>query len=226
MATANKPLVIVLDNNASDRAFVKFYLDRNGYRTLLAHDWSEARLLLEYLNPDLFIVNALLPDQNALQICQNIRDHHRDDELQILLLMEVDRDPSAAKQAQQVARANAVLQKPLDQWALIHVVKELIGGSLQPISEEKTTEPVNYEMSRKAYVHLLSCFDVSAKQCLKLLAYHNTMLPWQWSSLFGNFLAHSRNSLKSVDLDQDYCSQAVSKITSDILRAHKVALTY
>jgi DNA-binding response OmpR family regulator len=65
--------VLVVDDEQTIREIVVKYLARDGYRTLEAADGDRARKLVETENPDLVVLDLMLPGTDGLELCRWIR---------------------------------------------------------------------------------------------------------------------------------------------------------
>ncbi|MBM7865941.1 response regulator [Heliobacterium gestii] len=66
--------VLIVEDDAKIRQLLILYLEKNGYLTAAAETGSEALRLFESEQPDLLLLDILLPDMDGYQICQEIRD--------------------------------------------------------------------------------------------------------------------------------------------------------
>jgi DNA-binding response OmpR family regulator len=65
--------VLVVDDEPIVREVVVRYLERDGYRTLVARDGNGARKLLQQEAPDLVVLDVMLPGVDGLELCRWIR---------------------------------------------------------------------------------------------------------------------------------------------------------
>ncbi len=65
--------VLVVDDEPIVREVVVTYLEREGYRTLEAADGDRARELLTHGEPDLVVLDLMLPGMDGLSLCRWIR---------------------------------------------------------------------------------------------------------------------------------------------------------
>jgi two-component system, OmpR family, phosphate regulon response regulator PhoB len=65
--------VLVVDDEPIVREVVVRYLSRDGHRTLEAHDGSTARETIERSEPDLVVLDVMLPGTDGLELCRWIR---------------------------------------------------------------------------------------------------------------------------------------------------------
>src|SRR5687767_8123951 len=65
--------VLVVDDESIVRGVVVKYLRREGYRTLEAGDGDAALALVEHEQPDLVVLDLMLPGLDGLALCRRIR---------------------------------------------------------------------------------------------------------------------------------------------------------
>jgi len=65
--------VLVVDDEPIVREVVVRYLARDGHRTLEAGDGDAARELIEHSDPDLVVLDVMLPGTDGLELCRWIR---------------------------------------------------------------------------------------------------------------------------------------------------------
>ena len=75
--------ILVVDDEPIVREVVVRYLQRDGYSTLEADDGDQARALLERSDPDLVVLDVMLPGADGLELCRWIRSRS---ELPVILL--------------------------------------------------------------------------------------------------------------------------------------------
>jgi DNA-binding response OmpR family regulator len=75
--------VLVVDDEPIVREVVVRYLSRDGYRTLEAADGLEARRLVTNHEPDLVVLDLMLPGMDGLALCRWIRSEY---ELPVIML--------------------------------------------------------------------------------------------------------------------------------------------
>lgn len=65
--------VLVVDDDAKTVELVKLYLERDGYKVLVAYDGVEALRLARENHPDLIVLDIMLPGINGLEVCRTLR---------------------------------------------------------------------------------------------------------------------------------------------------------
>jgi DNA-binding response OmpR family regulator len=77
------PTVLVVDDEPIVREVVVRYLEREGHRTLEAGDGDAARGMIERADPDLVVLDVMLPGADGLELCRWIRGRS---ELPVIML--------------------------------------------------------------------------------------------------------------------------------------------
>lgn len=83
--------VLVVDDDAKTVELVKLYLQRDGYQVLAAYDGIEALKLAREGNPDLIVLDLMLPGIDGLEICRILRNES-DVPIIMLTARTTDRD--------------------------------------------------------------------------------------------------------------------------------------
>jgi len=98
--------VLVVDDDAELRALLSEYLGRNGFRVSVARDGREMRQILEASNPDIVVLDVMLPGEDGLALCRDLRAHSnlpvvmltaRGDEVDRIVGIEMGADDYLAK---------------------------------------------------------------------------------------------------------------------------------
>lgn len=115
--------ILVVDDDGHIRQVVRYALERAGHRVREAKDGAEALREVEREPPDLLVLDILLPEEDGLQVCRQIRAHSRlpiiflssrDDELDRVIGLEQGADDYVTKPfspRELVARVAAVLRR-------------------------------------------------------------------------------------------------------------------
>jgi two-component system OmpR family response regulator len=65
--------ILVVDDDAEIRALLGTYLEKNGYRTTVAADGKAMRAVLARTRVDLVVLDLMLPGEDGLTLCRNLR---------------------------------------------------------------------------------------------------------------------------------------------------------
>jgi DNA-binding response OmpR family regulator len=68
-----QPLILLVDDDARLREIVGMALEGEGYRVRVAESAEQATSLLEEEDPDLLILDVMLPGRNGFELCREIR---------------------------------------------------------------------------------------------------------------------------------------------------------
>ena len=81
---ANK--ILIVEDEAPIREMIAFHLSRAGYETLEAPDCRVARQLLADEQPDMAIIDWMLPDMSGLELTRLLKRDKANDDLTIIML--------------------------------------------------------------------------------------------------------------------------------------------
>jgi len=65
--------ILVVDDDAEIRALLSEYLQRNGYRVTTAAEGKAMWAALEVKKPDLIVLDVMMPGDDGLTLCRNLR---------------------------------------------------------------------------------------------------------------------------------------------------------
>ena len=67
--------ILVIDDDSNITDLLKMYLEKEGYEVKTAADGQEGLTTFKMYEPDLVLLDVMLPRKDGLQICREIRDH-------------------------------------------------------------------------------------------------------------------------------------------------------
>ena len=117
------PRILVVDDEPTLLATLRFNLEREGYEVITASDGGEAIALAENVRPDLVLLDLMLPGMHGFEICRALRKHTsipiviltaRSDEVDRIVGLEVGADDYITKpfsMAELIARLRAHLRR-------------------------------------------------------------------------------------------------------------------
>ena len=73
--TINHPHILVVDDHADIRDLLKRFLEQHGYRVSCARDGREMKKLLEHSTIQLIVLDLMLPGEDGLTLCRELRVH-------------------------------------------------------------------------------------------------------------------------------------------------------
>jgi two-component system, OmpR family, response regulator len=121
MATADH--ILIVDDDAETRSLLLAYLQKQGYRVTTAADGRGLRKALETARPDLIVLDLMLPGEDGLVLCRDLRTRSnlpvimltaRGEETDRIVGLEMGADDYLAKPAnprELLARIKSVLRR-------------------------------------------------------------------------------------------------------------------
>lgn len=68
-----RPLVLIVDDNAKNLQFLGNLLSENGYRIGVAQDGYKALEFVRYYMPDLILLDIMMPDMTGYEVCKHFK---------------------------------------------------------------------------------------------------------------------------------------------------------
>lgn len=103
------------------------YLASFGYRVTVARNGAEGVTKFFADQPDLALVDVLLPRKDGFEVCFAMKAHEHGKRVPVVLMSAVYRDVAEAERYAQGMLAAGFLKKPFDLDLLVERVHELIG---------------------------------------------------------------------------------------------------
>lgn len=116
--------VLIADDEPNIVTSLEFLLEHNGYDVRVAHDGQEVLDQLPEYQPDLILLDVMMPVRNGFEICQTIRANPEWQGMKIVMLTAKGRDIEATKGL--ALGADAYVTKPFSTKELVERVKELL----------------------------------------------------------------------------------------------------
>ena len=68
-----KPLVLIVEDEAAIVTLLRYNLEREGFQVAEAGDGEEALLLVEERQPDIILLDWMLPVMSGIEVCRRLR---------------------------------------------------------------------------------------------------------------------------------------------------------
>ncbi len=68
-----KQKILIVDDDENIAELISLYLEKEQYDTETAHDGEEALKIIEVYNPDLILLDLMLPGIDGYEVCQQVR---------------------------------------------------------------------------------------------------------------------------------------------------------
>jgi excisionase family DNA binding protein len=117
------PLVLVVDDDAKLREFIRVNLEMDGYAVREASNASEGLAALEDEPPDLILLDVMMPGMSGWEMLQRVQEQHGVGTIPVIMFSgQADVGPQDAVEH----GAQAFIGKPVDPQQLIEATKQLI----------------------------------------------------------------------------------------------------
>lgn len=134
-----KPLVMVVEDESAIVTMLRYNLEKEGYRVCEAADGEEALTVLAERNPDLVLLDWMLPVMSGIEVCRQIRRKPRTRDLPVIMLTA--RGEESDKVRGLNTGADDYLSKPFSLPELLARVKAL----LRRVQPAQTKGVLQYE---------------------------------------------------------------------------------
>jgi DNA-binding response OmpR family regulator len=116
--------VLIADDEPNIVAAVEFLLQRSGYEVLVARNGDEALKLVEACNPDLVLLDVMMPLRSGYDVCKRIRETDAWRHIKIIMLSAKGRDAEVMKGL--AIGADGYVTKPFSTRDLLARIDELL----------------------------------------------------------------------------------------------------
>ncbi|HKA43388.1 MAG TPA: response regulator [Burkholderiales bacterium] len=120
--------ILIAEDEPNIVISLEFLLRSAGYEVSIARDGSEALRLISALNPDLIVLDIMLPVVNGHEVCRRVREGAVRD-TKILMLTAHGRESDVKKGI--AAGADAYVTKPFATRDLVRTVADLLTAGKQ-----------------------------------------------------------------------------------------------
>jgi excisionase family DNA binding protein len=119
-----RPLVLIVDDDAGLREFLRTNLEHEGYVVREAGSADEGLAALDDEPPDLILLDVMMPRVDGWEMLRRVREHHGVESIPVVMFSgKVDDDEAATAEE---AGAQAFIGKPFDPEQLLASTKQLL----------------------------------------------------------------------------------------------------
>jgi two-component system phosphate regulon response regulator PhoB len=86
MSVAKKPLVLVVEDEMPLTTLLRYNLEKEGYRVAEARDGEEAMMMADEEQPDLALLDWMLPKISGIEVCRRLRGRAESRNMPIIML--------------------------------------------------------------------------------------------------------------------------------------------
>lgn len=127
MSGANQPYVLIVEDEAPLVTLLRYNLEKQGFRVEDVGDGSEALTRIAESQPDLLLLDWMLPTMSGIEVCRQVRRRPATRTLPIIMLTARAEDQDAVRGLD--TGADDYITKPFSTEALIARIRALLRRS-------------------------------------------------------------------------------------------------
>jgi len=97
IAQTDAPTILVIDDNPGNLRVLLRYLDDAGFETLAAEDSESAFELLDYILPNLILLDVMMPEIDGFETCQQLKADERTKDIPVIFMTALNDTPSKVR---------------------------------------------------------------------------------------------------------------------------------
>lgn len=136
------PQILVIDDDAAISALIRINLEMAGYDVSQAEDGIKGQAMALQLQPDLIMLDLMLPRVDGFTVCQRLRRDERTAEIPVLILTGLSQTHNKVEGFD--AGADDYLTKPFELEEMLARVRALLRRSDRIPQAAKHTEILSY----------------------------------------------------------------------------------
>ncbi len=125
--------ILIVDDEPAVVVPIQFLMEQQGYLVMIAERGEDALDLIYHYNPDLVLLDIILPGIDGYEVCEIIRLDPNFRDVKIIFLTAKGREVEIAKGL--ALGADAYITKPFSNAALVAKVKELLEKTYEEAGE-------------------------------------------------------------------------------------------
>lgn len=120
--------LLIVDDEPNIVMSLEYFFRKKGFEVYIARNGTEALSSVEQHNPDLMLLDIMMPDIDGYEICQRIRKDPQHKDIKIIFVSAKSRKEDIDKGYE--AGADLYVQKPFSNKGLLNEVNQLLTESL------------------------------------------------------------------------------------------------
>jgi DNA-binding response OmpR family regulator len=126
MATERRKKVLIVDDESSMVSFLQRHVSNAGYEFVTASNGQEALEKIQREQPDLVLLDLVMPGMNGFETCRRIRENEKTKKLPVLIITALRSQSDSASAAD--CGANEFIVKPIDGPLLVKRLRYHLGS--------------------------------------------------------------------------------------------------
>src|ERR1700739_4692298 len=124
VTSLSKPLVLVVEDEAALATMLRYNLEKQGFRVEEAADGQEALTRIAEAQPDLVLLDGMLPQMSGIEVCRQIRRRSATRDLPVIMVTARTEDQDAVRGLN--TGADDYIAKPFNIEALLARMRALL----------------------------------------------------------------------------------------------------
>lgn len=213
-----KNRILAVDDDRDILKVLKANLELHGYEVDTADNWTKAQEIISIRQPDLIILDIMLPDGDGIEICRHLRKEFP----KIPIVMLTAKDKVSDKVVGLESGADDYVVKPFETLELLARIKACLRRVSPPVTHEKvvignikvdykkrqvTISGREVELTPKEYE--LLCFfinnrgEVLSRETIRRTLWKNSQI-YSWSRVIDVHIQHLRQKIEKDPSDPKY----------------------
>ena len=117
--------ILIVDDEPNIVISLEFLMKKEGFEVAVANDGEDALTRVGSFNPDLVLLDVMMPRKSGFEVCEALRADPARAGLKIVMLTAKGRDTEVAKGL--AIGADAYMTKPFSTKELLVMVKSMLG---------------------------------------------------------------------------------------------------
>ena len=143
-----KPTVLIAEDDGAIITLLRYNLEREGYRVLEAQDGEEALLVAAEEQPDLVVLDWMLPQLSGIEVCRRLRGRQETRNVPIIMLTARGEESDRIRGLD--TGADDYLTKPFSMTELLARLRAVL-RRIRPSLAEDVVSVGDIEMDRAAH---------------------------------------------------------------------------
>ena len=134
MSGANKPLVLIVEDDPSLSTLLRYNIEKEGFRVSEAHDGEEALLQVQETQPDLVVLDWMLPKVSGIEVFRALRSRVETRNLPVIMLTARGEDADRVRGLD--TGADDYLTKPFSMTELLARIRAVLRRIRPALAED------------------------------------------------------------------------------------------
>jgi len=122
--------ILIADDEPNIVAAIEFLLQQNGYEVQIARNGEEALRLIEAWNPDLLLLDVMMPKKSGYEVCMRMRERPEWQHIKVVMLSAKGRETEINKGLS--IGADLYITKPFSTRELMAKIRGLLDQVPKP----------------------------------------------------------------------------------------------